>query len=163
MGESPPGAWRLVGPHDPSSEALSCSSVPCRQQRGQQLHLSLCREGRASCRDPQGQDSPSPHHRPPPRPPQRAGQFCLGPESNTVSRGSEGGRRSCRGPWGWLRNSAAVRAPYPNISPAKTTSQRQVPGTPPSAPKLCHSSLTSGGPGFPAGPPSFQTLKVSGF
>lgn len=31
-------------PHDPSSEALSCSSVLCRQQRRQQLRLSLCRD-----------------------------------------------------------------------------------------------------------------------
>lgn len=85
---------------------------------------------------PQGQDSPPPHHRPPPRPRRGLRGFCLGPEGNTVPRGSEGARRSCQGPWGRLRNSRAMIAPYPTSPQPRLLLSAQVPGTPPSAPAL---------------------------
>ena len=152
-GESLGTLERLVGPHDPSSEALSCSSVPCRQQRGQQLHLFLRRQGRASCRDPPATGLPLHTTAHPPGPCRGRGRFRLGPEANTVPRGREGGR-SCR-VLGVAQNQQGRDSPYPKSPLPRPLLNVQAPGTPPSASKLCHSSLTSGGPELPASPPSF--------
>lgn len=146
-------------PHDPSSQESSsalyslCPLSPAEEATA----ASVLVQG-----PPRDRTPTPPHHRPPPGPAEGYGdsvwvlKAALSPEAVRAR------KEKLPGPWGRLRSNEALIAPYPTSPQPRLLLSAQVPGTPPSA-LLCHSSLTSGGPEFPAGPQVSKPSRYQGF